>query len=492
MAKKEDADVLIINTGGTIGMVHSDSNPLSPLIPVKNWRQIAKNHPVLDPPQLGVTTDMHAFDPLVDSSNIQADNWKAMADVISEKYDDYTGFVILHGTDTMCYTAAALSFMLKHLGKPVIITGSQVPLVEARSDAVQNLVTAIQLAAPAKFDVPVIPEVCIFFRDELLRGNRARKISSSGYSGFESPNYSPLAAAGEHIEIKKEFVRALPNASESFVANAFLDTAVMVLEIFPGFDPNVLRHIFPKTLPEDKKIKGLILKTFGAGNAPDNPEFLSAIEYVATQGTIIVDVTQCPQGMVELGLYEASSALLNRGVITGVDLTPEAAVCKLMHLLGLRLPTEEVRRQMQLDRCGEQSLNVYNIEFSRTDEANPLFRSSQMIPGEIDFLKLKTAALRFRGAEFLSVSNGVKQSETRIFFNHPGADHTTPASDPRCTSPVQTKVGSEKKRQDLFADVTPACRRLLERGQMAAVTVANSDCGLRWEEMTLSLYCSVL
>jgi L-asparaginase len=360
-------------------------------------------------------------------------------------------------------------------------------MVRSRSDAVQNLVTSILIAAPKASGVPVIPEVCIFFRDHLIRGNRSRKLSSSGYSGFSSPNFSPLGVAGEQIIINEKLILSKPSEDEQFYANTYLDTRVMILEIFPGFDPSVLYNMFREELPPEERIRALILKTFGTGNAPGTPAFLDAIEHVARQGTIIVDVTQCPEGMVELGLYEASSGLLDRGVITGVDLTPEAAVCKLMHLLAQKFPKEEVERLMQVNKAGEQSLNVVNVRFSGEAEASPLFESSVLVPGEVDFSHLRGASIRIHGA----VTDGSSMA-LRVFLNHPRPDARTPATDPRLATRLTKELGeNEAWPVDLFADITLACRRLVKPGQLTSLAVV-SETGtpVHWDHIIVSLHTS--
>lgn len=486
--------ILIINTGGTIGMVNAEEdNPLSPLVLAETWDQIAGNHHVLKADILQVKTDYLQFDPLLDSSDINYENWQQMAQVISENYDKFTGFVILHGTDTMCYTASALSFMLENLGKPVIITGSQIPMVRARSDSVQNLVTAIHIAASNTFRHPRVPEVCIFFRDHLIRGCRSRKLSSSGYAGFESPNYPLLAKAGEHIDFSPQFIRSKPTEEQEFYANTFLDTHVMVLEIFPGFDPQILRNVFKEPAAEKDRINALVLKTFGAGNAPGSREFLSAIAYVTAQSTIVVDVTQCPEGMVELGLYEASSGLLNRGVISGLDLTPEAAVCKLMYLLGKGWPKEEVKRMMMLDIRGEQSRNAYNIDFHEPAKADHVFQTSKIIPGDIVFSKFEGASIRFQDAKLLSKPDEENLMKLKIFLNHPSADETTPENDPRCAGTITREIKLGESVVDLFCDITAASKKLIQPGQMVSVSVVTEPGkGIQWEKMSISIFTSVL
>jgi L-asparaginase len=477
--------ILIINTGGTIGMVNAElGNPLSPLIPAPDWEAISANQPVLRGIP-GIDLTVKSFEPLLDSSNIRYENWKEMADVIAANYEDYSGFVILHGTDTMCYTASALSFMLEHLAKPVILTGSQLPMVRPRSDAVQNLITAILIAAAKPLGLPVIPEVCIFFRDYLIRGNRSRKLSSSGYAAFSSPNFPALVTVGEHADANEKLIRRKPAEDQAFFANTFLDTRVMILEIFPGFNPSVLYNIFREDLPEDQQIKGLILKTFGTGNAPDYPEFLNAIEHVALQGTIIVDLTQCTEGMVELGLYEASSGLLNRGVISGVDLTPEAAVCKLMYLMGQKRPKEEIERLMQLNTAGEQSHNIANVHFASKGEASPLFEATQTVPGDVDFSRLTGASIRIH-----SVTSPKSPIELRLFLNHPRPEQATPEKDPRFAAKMQ-KEQKNASPIDLFADITQACRRLIKPGQITSLAVVSATGEpVAWEHITLSIHTS--
>ena len=336
--------VLVVYTGGTIGMLPQEAgNPSSPLVPV-GWEMIRDFVPSLR--ELPIEVAIREMEP-VDSSDMHPEYWARIARVIRDAYDGVDGFVILHGTDTMAYTASALSFLLENLGKPIVITGSREPLANPGSDAGANLLNALKIASPAAFDLPVVPEVCICFDGVLLRGNRARKVGGPGPWAFQSPNAPVLGEFGDAIRIAAGLVRK-PEAN-AFCVHDALDTHVLMLDIFPGIDTGMLDRIFGLD-----GLRGVVLKTFGSGNAPTNPEFLRVITRgVQERNLIIVNVTQCVTGRVDMARYGAGVGLIDAGVVCGADMTPEAALTKLQFLLGMGYDVAATKRLMQTDIRGE-------------------------------------------------------------------------------------------------------------------------------------------
>lgn len=353
MKSENSEKVLIINTGGTISMVHSDVNDSkSVLKPSKSWKEVIQNYQFLE----NLNVDYAQTSRIIDSSDMDYKIWLEIGKIIEENYSEYKGFVILHGTDTMSYTASVLSFMLKNLNKTVILTGAQRSIREMRSDGLQNLLTSIEIiekqSKKSEFTndeecLPIVPEVCIFFRDHLFRGNRSRKLDSTNYFGFSSPNYLPLGQAGSKIKVYEE--RLLPQSDKQFYVDCQISTDVLMMDVFPGFNPRILKKIFE----DNNNIKGLVLRTYGSGNTPQNKEFLETIKYLINSGVIILNITQCTVGSVEMGLYESNAVLTELGIVNGYDMTPEAAITKFMCLLGKYNDKEKIKKRLVANIAGE-------------------------------------------------------------------------------------------------------------------------------------------
>lgn len=333
---------MIIYTGGTVGMIYDDK--LKSLRPL-GFSEIKKNIPEMY--RLGYHFFVHPFSPPIDSSDMQPSIWMELATIIEQNYIYYDGFVILHGSDTMAFTASALSFMLENLNKPVVLTGSQLPIGEIRTDARENIITALEIAA-AKNDKgqALIPEVCIYFDYLLFRGNRSKKYNAEKFEAFYSMNYPPLAEAGVEIKFKPE--NCLPFPSKPFKVYKQLDPNIGVLKIFPGITQAMVDAVL-----HAKGIRGVILETFGSGNASTSPWFVDSLQQAISRGIVILDITQCDGGSVELGRYETSRYLQEIGVISGFDMTFEAAITKMMFLLGQQLDAETLKARLQEPLRGE-------------------------------------------------------------------------------------------------------------------------------------------
>jgi L-asparaginase len=296
---------------------------------------------------LGYHIEAVSFDPPIDSSDIDPETWTRLAEIIEERYRKFDGFVVLHGTDTMAYSASALSFMLENLTKPVIFTGAQLPIGALRTDGKENLITSIVIAGTREYGKPVVPEVCIYFESKLFRGNRTAKVSAEQFNAYQSANYPTLASAGVHLVYHREHVRN-PGKFRELRVHKQLNANITILKLFPGLTPQVLDAI----LGSDG-LKGVVLESYGAGNAPTKPWFLKRIKKALDQGIIIVNVTQCSMGSVEMGRYETSRYLLSAGVISGYDMTTEAATAKLMVLLAQNKKNEEVKMLLNKSLKGE-------------------------------------------------------------------------------------------------------------------------------------------
>ena len=333
-AKSEiTSSVLIIYTGGTLGMAYDESGALVPF----NFGQILEKLPSLT--QMNIAITVISFPEPIDSSNVNMQHWVDMAYIIFENYDSYDGFVILHGTDTMAYSASMLSYMLQGLSKPVIFTGAQLPISAMRSDARENLMTSLEIATAKTNGKPVVPEVCIFFNHLLLRGNRSKKVQSVHFDAFESENYAAIRPFEEGVKLR--------------YSNR-LDNRVVVVKLFPGITAQVLEACL-----SIEGLRGVVLETFGSGNSPSEPWFLDILEKAVKRGLIILNVSQCNGGRVIQGRYQTSKDLLRIGILSGGDITTEAAVTKLMFLLGNESSDAQIRRKLVMPIAGEMSLTGF-------------------------------------------------------------------------------------------------------------------------------------
>lgn len=347
MGSMRETSILIIYTGGTIGMIR---NSVTGTLESYNFEHLLRNVPELRQFKLNISS--RAFNPPIDSSDMNPRLWGKLVEIISNEYDKFDGFVVLHGTDTMAFTASALSFMLQGLSKPVILTGSQLPIGVLRTDGKENLLTAIEIAAAKNADgTPVVSEVCIYFHEKLMRGNRCTKISAESFDAFKSNNYPNLAVAGMEIQYNKA---ALMSAARStgLKPHYAMDCNIIIFSLFPGIQPDIVKKVL-----DNKTLKGIIFRTFGSGNAPQAQWLVEALADATRQGKIIVNVTQCSTGSVKMSLYETGRQLLESGIISGKDMTVEAALTKLMYLLGCNLSPDEVRKEMKRNIAGEITEN---------------------------------------------------------------------------------------------------------------------------------------
>ncbi len=336
-------NILLVYTGGTIGMLKDFKTGA---LKAFDFKTLLDKIPELQ--LLDCNIETVSYEP-IDSSNMSPEYWVQIVELIELNYNNCDGFVILHGSDTMSYTASALSFMLENLKKPVIFTGSQLPVGDLRTDAKENLITSIQIAALQKNNEPVIKEVCLYFEYKLYRGNRTTKINAEHFQAFASPNYNELVESGVHLKVNKKYLFK-PDENKSLKVHKNLDNNIALIKLFPGITEVVIQSIF-----STPNLKAVILETYGAGNCTTVPWFIKLLEKQISKGIHVVNITQCSGGSVMMGHYETSNALKRIGVISGKDITTEAAVSKLMYLLGANISQEMFKTTYEMPLRGEMT-----------------------------------------------------------------------------------------------------------------------------------------
>ena len=343
---KRTNKVLLIYTGGTIGMgINNTTGALKPL----DFNHLVENVPEFK--YLKTEIDTFQFSPPIDSSDMDPNMWIQLVELIEERYNFYDGFVILHGTDTMSYTASALSFMLENLTKPVILTGSQLPIGQLRTDGKENLITSIELAGTYNANgYPIVPEVCIYFKGQLMRGNRSTKCNADGFDAFESFNYPHLCNVGVNIRFQPHNI-LVPNFDKPLVVHKKMNPNIVVLSLFPGIQENITKHIF-----DAPELSGVVIRSFGSGNAPHQEWLMKLLKQAFKRGVSIVNISQCVSGRVEMQRYETGNQLADAEVISGFDGTVESAVTKLMYLKARYQDSETIRKEMQRSIAGEISV----------------------------------------------------------------------------------------------------------------------------------------
>ena len=335
--------ILLIYTGGTIGMVKDYQTDA---LKAFNFEKLLENVPELV--QLNCTIDTYSFKEPIDSSNMNTAYYVNIAEVIEKNYSKFDGFVVLTGSDTMAYTSSAISFMLENLAKPVIFTGSQLPIGHLRTDAKENLITSIEIACARKEDKPVVSEVCLYFEYKLYRANRTTKINAEQFEAFASLNYPPLAESGVHLQFNYDLLLKPPTKNKKLIVRKSLSNNIVVLKLFPGITEEVI-----KSIVSIKGLKGIVLESYGAGNAPTYNWFINLLEQAIKNGIQIVNVTQCVGGSVILGHYETSVDLKRIQVIDGNDITTESAIAKLMYLLGVKIAKKDFKKTFEKPLRGE-------------------------------------------------------------------------------------------------------------------------------------------
>lgn len=505
VAGRASKGVLVIYTGGTIGS--APRNPHDPESPqyVIPWERLFEATPELEELQKRGygPIDVYELDPPLDSCNVGPAEWDKMAGAIADKYEKYEGFVILHGTDTMVYTASVLSFMLRELAKPVVITGAQrSALVDIRNDATQNFLAALDIANPAHSGLPVVPEVCIAFGQWLLRGNRAVKRDTAGYQAYESPNYPPLGEIGDNIVIDESVILPMPGPGRAFNVRTRMDTNVTTILTYPGIQNGELVH---RQLM-DPKLRGALVLAYGSGNIPTAPDFLGQFNAENMPDRVIAVISQCRRGPVELGIYDTSAALLEMGFVAAGDITMEAALCKLMILLGdPDSSLDDIRAEFSRSIAGEQTTSLYITKYKSEPialigAAEPKENSHQRIPGQAlegswRTHQIERALLRFRGTGS-TAAEGEEAITLRIFANL-GPEETPTTELPGFAGEMMLyppDKGDEASTFEVPAlsifDVTKPLRATARPGERMSFTiyVDSPNATFSWKSVELALY----
>lgn len=487
--------VLIIYTGGTIGSMPSNLEDLnSPLIPCKDLKKLFSFIDAYDDEKSTMTIDNYSipidtycWETPLDSSNIMHEHWVKICRIILENYSKYEGFVIMHGTDTMAYSASALSFMLENLQKPVIFTGSQRPLINYRSDAIQNILTSILYASPISSKLQIIPEVCIFFGGGLYRGNRSTKISTTAYGAYATPNFAMLGRAGNTLWINKDVLLKQP--MHFLRTHDNIESDVASIDIFPGMSVNLVDNIL-----KTEGLKACIIKTFGSGNAPSTSEFLEVIRAAVLRGIIIMDITQCWSGEVSLGRYETSSGLLSCGVISGFDMTMESALAKLFIVIGLGHSIEESCDILQIDLRGEQTQSAFNLRYGQGEMLEDSINTISLVRSmtykqRFHPIDLNYAQLRLTGVHFLNSDD----TEIEFYLDLPDKIEPNKNHGVHYLGTLNHHQEMKKSYETLILNISESAKMLIDNRHPHSITcVIKKGSSFKYDDMRIVLYTNGL